>query len=562
MADYFAPFHMPKYSDEGFREKKEAYVKEHGYSITLPTMRDIVHIGLHKPMTELEKALWYSGKRDEIPKHRQIELQYQKERNRERYQRMLASPIPNWQANIISFLTSWDDAQDAIISLAALGRIACKFLPRFLVGWLAWPIGLLWFIATIMGLLIGPSACALNPIQCKRYMRMKLAYRQASLKAKSHPLAGRTGRLSEWERALKDGKTKPWTKRAKYLAKYQKARLGAGFKGYATSGGYLPSFSEGIQMLQVTDQVYGVGVSLGPIMGMGYDLISGGVRWAMGQKVTFKNAPSDIEIYTKATDKLHEYARWKRPEKKMTPLEFYVWKDKKIRAGTWGVRSKQDEAVQQALKGVGTIYGFHRRTNYVEEAAYYALAEMSFQGVENVLDHWDPIINVEGLEHIQIEAYNNPNPLIEEMLIEEGVDPEQGIGWPVTGKRWQTYEEIQTTIAPVAAANIRHFSETCPDENLKAIGEMSATVAGLAGIGFMIDEWDVSIQYHAAIDIAETLLDKRYAFPLTITEEQMIEFALWTQAHEDNNTRPNLRDILGYAKNSLGFEFVTKARET
>jgi len=537
MADYLAPFHMPKFSDEGFRERKEAYVKEHGYSITLPTMRDIVHIGLHKPITPEEKELWRTGKRKEIPHHRQIELEYQKERNRERYQRMLASPIPNWKANIVSFLTAWDDAQDAVISLAAIGRIACKFLPALLVGIVAWPIGLLWFIATIMGLLIGPTACALNPLQCKRYMRMKLAYRQATMK----------------------GKARPWSKRITAGAKYEGARLKAGFRGYATSGGYLPSFSEAIQMLQVTDQIWGVGLCLGPIMGMAMDLTSGAIRWVKGEKVTFKNAPSDIEVYEKATDKIHQYARWKQPEKKMTPLEFHIWKDKKIREGKWGVRSKQDEAVQQAIKLSSTVYGFPRRTNYVEEAAYYALAEMSFQGVQNVLDWWDPIINVEGLEHIQVEAYNNENPLISEMLIEEGVDPEAGIGWPVTGKRWQTYEEIQTTMAPVAAANIRNFSETCPDERLKAIGEMSATACGLMATSFMVGEQNVEIQFHAAIDIAEMLLDKRYAFPLSITEEQMIEFALWTQAHEDNNTRPNLRDTLGYAKNSLGFEFVTLA---
>ena len=242
----------------------------------------------------------------------------------------------------------------------------------------------------------------------------------------------------------------------------------------------------------------------------------------------------------------------------MTHAEFSSWKAKKIASGTWGVRSQQDEVVQQAVKLHATGYGFPHRTNYQEEAANYALAEMSLQGIRNVLNYWDPESNVDGLEHIQIEAYNNPNPLIEEMLREEGVDPEEGIGWPVTGKRWQTYEEIQTTIAPVAAANIRHFTATCPDERLKAIGEMSATAAGLMAISFEVGEQNVGIQYHAAIDIAETLLDKRYAFPLTITEEQMIEFALWTQAHEDNNTRPNLRDILGYAKNSLGFEFITK----
>jgi len=526
---------MPKFSDEGFRERKEAYVAEHGYSITLPTFRDVVHIGLHKPITDYEKALWSSGKRSEIPHARQIELGYQKERAREKYQQMLASPIPNWKANVVSFLTAWDDAQDAFISLAAIGRIACKWLPRFLVGWLAWPIGLLWFIATIMGLLIGPSACLLNPIACKRYMRMKLAYRQGTMK----------------------GKARPWSNKVSNLAKYEKARLGAGFKGYATSGGFLPSFSEGIQMLQVTDQVYGVGVSLGPLMGMAMDLTSGGIRWLKGEKVTFKNAPSDVEVYTKVTDKMHNYARWTQPATKMTPLEFWAWKDKKIRSGTWGVRSKQDEYIQQALKLSSTGYGFPHRTDFVEEAAMYTLSEMSFQGVRNVLDWWDPVINVEGLEHIEVEAYNNENPLISEMLIEEGIDPEEGIGWPVTGKRWQTYEEIQTTIAPVAAANIRHFSETCPNEDLKAIGEMSATAAGLQAIGFIVGEQNIEIQFHAAIDIAEMLLDKRYAFPLTCTEKQITEFALWTQAHEDNNTRPNLRDILGYAKNSLGFEFIT-----
>ena len=86
---------------------------------------------------------------------------------------------------------------------------------------------------------------------------------------------------------------------------------------------------------------------------------------------------------------------------------------------------------------------------------------------------------------------------------------------------------------------------------------MSATACGLQATSFMVGEQNIEIQHHAALDIAETLLDKRYCFPLTITEEQISEFALWTQAHQDNNSRPMLREILAYAKNSLGFDFVT-----
>lgn len=535
MADYLAPFHMPDFTDEGFRQKKDEYVKENGYSITLPTFRDVVHIGLHKPMTTQEKALWYSGKRSEIGRSRQIELGYQKERARAKYNQMLASPIPNLQQNLTSILTAWDDAQDAFISLAAIGRIACKWLPKILVRWLAWPIGLLWLISTIMGLLVGPTACALNPMQCKRYMRMKLALRQASMK----------------------GKARPWSDKVGKLAKYEKVRMEAGLRGFATSGGYLPSFSEGIQMLQTTDQIFGVGVSLGPLMGMGMDLASGAVRWACGQDVTFKNAPSDIEIYKKSGDQYNTYARWKPPKTKMSKSEFLVWKEKKIASGTWGIKSKKDDAVHQALKLSSTVYGFKRRTDWQEETALYTLAEMGFQGVGSILDWWDPIANVEGLEHIEVEAYHEPNPLIEEMLAEEGINYEERIGWPSVNKRWATYEELQTSLQKSAADNINHFSESCPDERLKAISEMSATACGLQSIGLMVGEQNVSIQHHAAIDIAETLLDKRYAFPRTIKQNQINEFALWTQAHEDNNSRPDLREILGYAKNSLGFEFVT-----
>lgn len=559
MADYLAPFQMPKFTDAEFLEKKAEYVKKHGYSITIPKFRDIVHMGMHRPMTAQEKILWYSGQRNKISKARQIELNYQKERSRERYHKYMASPIPNVISNITSVLTAVDDAQDAIISLAAIGRLACFVLPKVIVKFLAWPIGLLWLIATIMGLLIAPSACALNPMACKRYMRLKLAMRAHSLKAKVG------GRKKPWhlmtatEKAEWKASKRTLTARAKAVAKYQKARLNAGLKGFATSGKFMPSFSEAIQMAQVTDSIWGVGISIGPIFGCAYDLMSGGVRWAMGQKVAFKNAPDDVEVYRKAADLTNNYARWKRPKTKMTRAEFLSWKESKVAAGTWGVQSKQDEAVLQATRLHQIGYGIKRRTNWVEETLFYGNAEYAAQGMQNVLNHWDPVLEIEGAEHIEIEGYNNPNPLIEEMLREEGVNPGERIGWPSLGKRWATYEEIQTSIAPIAADNIRYFSENCPDERLQAIAEMSATSCGLEAIATMVGpEW-MEIQHHACIDIAEMLLDKGYSFPLTATEKQIIDFAEWTQAHEDNNSRPDLREVLGYAKNSLGFEFVTKA---
>jgi len=297
-------------------------------------------------------------------------------------------------------------------------------------------------------------------------MRLKLLYHQSTLK----------------------GKAKPWSARATGLAKYEVERLKAGFKGYANYGGIMPTFSEGIQFLQVTDSVFGIGISIGPLFGMAYDLISGGVRWVSGQKVVFKNAPSDIEVYTKATDKMHTYARWRRPAGKMSRSEFISWRQKKIASGTWGVRNRQDWWIQRAIRMHNHGYGFPHYTDYMWETAMYYSAHIAAQGMRNVLNHWDPIIQIEGLEHIEIEAYNEPSPLVEEMLTEEGMDPEAGIGWPSTGKRWGTYEELQTSVAPVAAATLRSFSANCPSFNMRSIGERCAVHCGLQMLEMTLGE--------------------------------------------------------------------------
>jgi hypothetical protein len=536
MADYAAPFQLPEFTTEEYQEKKAAYVAENGYTVTFPQIGDIIHISKETPMTVDEMDLWYSGRRNEIPERRLMDLYKQKAVSKDKYERMLASPIPNWVSNYTSVLTAWDNVQDVIISLAAIGRIALKFLPRFLLGWLAWPIGVLWLVASVMSMIAAPTMCILNPMACKRKMKKDLARRRKALKAKGLP---------------PEKGTKAW-------AKVTKDKLKHGFKGYAKSGSFLPSFSEGIQALQVTKDIWGVGLSVGPIFGLAYDLMSGGVRWAIGQEVTFKNAPSSIEIYRKATDAKNLYARWERPTTPMTQSEFLAWKEKKIAAGTWGIQSKQDDDCLKAMKISQHTYGWKHQTVWEEQTALYCMTELAGQGIRNILDHWNPMENVEGLEHIEIEAYNEPNPLIEEMLREEGLDPEKGIAWPQLGKRWATYEEIQTSLAPVAAENFEYFCENCEDEDLKAVVENSAIEFGLHNIAMLEGTQSIEIQYHAALDIGETLLNHNYSFPLSITEDQIIEFAWWTQACEETNTRPGLREILDYAKNSLGFEFTTK----
>lgn len=540
MADYGAPFKWPKWTDQEWIEKKAEHVAKHGYTIYIPKIGDIIHISRPKAMTDDEKVLWYSWRRDEIPKKRREELERQKEEGRKKYKKMLSSPIPNWVSNYTSALTAWDNVQDVIVTLAAIGRIAIKLIPRLLVGWVALPVGMLWLIAAVMSMLVAPSMCILNPLKCKREMREKLKRRAEALKARGKP---------------PEKFTKAWYN-------IQKKKLKYGFKGYAKSGSFMPSFSEAIQAAQVSKDIWGIGLSIGPIFGIAYDLMSGGVRWAMGQKVSFRTNPKEIEIFEKKGDTEHYYARWKRPKAEMSKAEFITWRNEMISTGTWGIRSLQDLDMLRALRMIQTVFGWEHKTNWELQTAFYCAAEIAGYNIGNTKEWWNPLENIEGIEHIEIEAFNEPNPLIEEMLREEGLDPEEGIAWPQLGKRWATYEEIQTSLARVGGANFEYFNENCPDIKLKAVMENSAIECGLHMLAELEGHEFIHIQHHAAIDIAETLLNHGYSIAWICSDKQKHELMCWMQEHEENGTRPGLKEILAYAENVVGCRAVWRGEPT
>lgn len=513
MADYTAPFHMPQFSDDKFEAKKAEYIKKHGYVITFPRIGDIISLGTTPPMTSEEKILYYSRRKNEIPQSRLRELQLSKARKKERFDRMMGSPTPKLVRSWASIMTAIDDCQDAFITLAAIGRIAVKFLPRILSRFLMGPIGWLWLVAECMNFLMMPTACALNPRGCKRALRIKMKGRKGNMKAR--------------------------------------------MKAYPKSGSIIPSFSEGIQALQVSRDIYGWGLALGPIIGIATDLASGAIRFLRGEKVSFRNPPTDLEIFQKINDQQHNYARWRRPKGEMSKAAFEIWKFKKQQAGTWHTKSKVNDLIGNASKMHSTYGGILRKTDWMLEAAMYTTWEVAMTGARTVMDEWNPLENIEGLEHIQIEAPRCTCPLTEEIFLEAGMDPENYVGWPSLGKRWATIEEISASIAPIAAESFDHYSENCDNWMLKHVVEGSAINGGLAALSLIEGEETLDLEYHATLDITEMLLDHGFSFPRTVTETQIVDFGFWTVAHQENNTRPTLWETLAYTKNTLGFEFTT-----
>ena len=94
MADWTAPFHTPTLTDEQFAAAKAAYVAKHGYTITIPGLSDIIKIRTEEPMTKLESYWWNHKQYDKFGPVRLEEVRRQKQKRKERYLAMLASPTP------------------------------------------------------------------------------------------------------------------------------------------------------------------------------------------------------------------------------------------------------------------------------------------------------------------------------------------------------------------------------------------------------------------------------------------------------------------------------------
>ncbi|MBA7495898.1 hypothetical protein ES702_06494 [subsurface metagenome] len=491
MADYTAPFHLPDFTDEAFEKKKAEYVAKNGYTITFPKLTDIIKFPIYKPMTEPEIKLYKARKYAEIGKKRLTEIYATKMNKRAAFDRMLASPTPEMARSWASIAQALDDAQDALLTIAVAGRIAARFLPRFLARFAMGPVGWIWLIGEILNALMAPWACIIRPMSCKRKIHRKLRRRAKGMRAQ--------------------------------------------MKRFASKPGVIPSFSEGIQALQVTKDVWGWGLSLGPIVGLAMDLVSGSVRYALGEKVSLRRTPGLVEHYQKAGELAHKRIRWKSRYKK----------------------PKHQDECAKALKSMSVIYGFDRKTDPLTETLLYIAAECAAIGAGPQMKEWNPYIEVEGLEHIYTEAPQLTDVLWQEIFEEKGMDPDDFVAWPSLGKRWATYEEISASVAPIAAESFDYFTQTITDHRYLAVMEECAIEAGLRTIALLEGEDAIRIQYHASLATAEMLLNHRYAFPLDITDDQATDFMDWTRAHEEAGTQPSLKEALAYARNNLGFEFST-----
>jgi hypothetical protein len=522
MANWTAPFHLPKITDLEFDTAKEKYNKAHGYTIDVPAIGDIIQLKPFKPLTEQETKLWTgkipaseipriemsvadinawmaAGKgpppttrkrtpdeqkeyrrtlKQQIPEERRFEISKEMEARRRRFKAMLGSPSPEVARTAGAILTAMDDLQDALSTLVCIGALTATMIGGTTAALIAGPLGWIAGGAAFLNLL--------NPINRLRGFGGKAAKTRQSKK--------------DIERHTDHN---PFSKkaRAKYAKNIKK---------------FKPSLGNAIEALQVTSGVFGVGISIGPIMGLAQDVISGAVRHMMGQdvKVTFAGKPAAEHVQT----------------------------------------------AQKAMKALAVVHGQEWKSDLELDTMTFLAANLATQVLDPYIQEENPFTAVEDLAQLEIEAPKATNPLTIQVIEEEGHTVEEYQIWPQNGKRWISLLELQEKTEILARKNLEHFSDQNKHSELAFFGAQNAHDAALRTIEIIEGKGSVKVEYTHIERIVLTVLDNGFEYPPDLSDAQREKFEGWCMMNEYMDLQPSWKEIWNFASTHCGFTFA-KAEE-
>lgn len=458
MPDWTAPFHRPRLTPEEFGKRKAEYVAKYGYTITIPGLSDIIKIPIEDPITKEEERLYHDKRWYTFSEKRLEEIRKMKQKRKERYLSMLASPTPEIAMNAGSYLTAIDDAQDALSTLSCIGRIALHAAPRILGRLMAGPLGWMMTAADILNAIQGIGRMALMPMVSKRTS----------------------------EKATRDN---PFTKKArvKRAAKLKK---------------FMPTKGNIIEGLQTTNEVFGVGLCLGPVVGLASDIFFGTVRTTFG-------VPPKIKL------PVPDFGDWYKRAQKASKSMSILW------GGQWAT---DDDMLLEILM-----------------AGYLIQQELShFQ------QEWNPLDQIEDTPDLVIQAPLPAHPLSLEVIAEEGKPMKDICGWPHSGKVWSKMTDLADEIQPVATSNLNDFMKRNEHNWRGFAGGALASETAMNCLSNLEGEEQIEYDYTAQSKVSLRLLQNGLYPDPDQPRKNLDAFTAWMDYLERTGETPTMRGISAF----------------
>ncbi len=468
MPNWTAPFKLPKMKTEEFLKMKADYVAKYGYSYNFPGIGEVLNYPFINPMTPQEDADWKAKRFKNFSDMRYEELRFLKKKRKEKFLEILSSPTPNVLQSRASIIVALDNTQDAISTAVSVAKLASRALPRLAVKFLGGPMG--WVMATadlinLSRVVISPE---LMPLERKRATEVMTGKNPYSRKA-----------------------------RIKNRQRFIKGKIGKGAL---------------IEAAQTSKDIFGYGLTLGPIFAFPYDALFGAVR-------TLQGKPSEVKM------PIPDWDYWKIVGKK-------------------------------ALKALTTKWTYAVRTDDEDMFSDMVLANAAAQIESSAIDDFDTMEGFDDIGNTLVRALAPENVITREVLEEEGFDPDEGIAWPSTGKEWSTINEILETGLDIVNENFNHFTDRNKNNVMGYHAAQNAGDAAFYTMENLAGRGEVDYEYTAPTKTLYALNHAGYELPPEATQEQLAKFAQYLDDYESIGKTPTTPEVLAYTSSMLGFSFV------
>jgi hypothetical protein len=524
---------LPKFTTEDFEKRRTAYQAKYGNTVNIPGFSDVIHIIPKAGISAEERAahLWATKRGLPSPlTSAQIEsLAYKKFR----FLKALSSPTPTWMKNAGAVMTVLDNVEDALVTVTVLGRVAAKIAPR-LLGRLVPGLGWVLMGSDILN--------ALNFISWASFAA-KGGKRKIEGLAEKNPFHAKAAA----NRAFK-------LKRA------------------------VPTVGEILEILQTTDQLFGVGLCLGGLMGIVTD---------MSSKVMSYSA-SELYDSMPKTPNVNELTMWANQGfasdvdkfKKTLTEQYKNFADEAYRLKQWDIKTREDMMriaketegiVWDRLKSIpekasswfsntliGSMIMSTGKDDFLKEDHTKAFMMLN-SGIEGLMPWWienDPLEAFKDIRSFKFRAPEPTDPSTIDILEEISPGWKNTIKWPHLDKEYATIEEITMTYAPMIKDSFQTYA-------MNYSHEYEAMIAGQQVVEFtknvirsFSDDNEVKVGMTAWWAVAEDMAREIYLIPPDAPEAAVDALADYVGNYErQTGAAPSIKEVAKFGT-SAGIEWM------
>ena len=455
MGRYEFPVKLHSFTSEEFDRRKAEYHAKHGYTIHIPGFRDILKLGIDRPPTEQELSLYKSDRPGDLSEYRWNQIKAYKQKKKDSFLRMMSSPTPTWMQNIGTAMTFLDDVNDTLGTAAVVARFAAHMLPKTLGKVLLGPAGWALMAADIANIGMTLSRLPIKALKLKPQLHKGLGLNPFSKKA-----------------------------RVSRAAKLRRVSLSKG---------------ELIEGLQTTDNIFGVGLCLGPILGLVQDIIFGTYRVITGERLGIQC----------------DFPEWSLPNLmglKSMKANVQLW--------TGGQELSDDDHSRSILCANGAT-------------------QMAWPLIQS----WHPVDKISNINHIEIQAPLPTDPTTLELFQNERIDPRRHRGFLHLNKEFATPTDLWDASEPMIDNS---FHEYCNRNKHNQQGYMTAqtgveTIQNMFAL--MEGEDQVQLGYSHTEKAIHKMFDNGWRFHERTAPEALECFATTCERWGAEGFDPTWKDI-------------------